>query len=155
MANRHIPKKFDMKLISAQLKSELLYSDAAPNNVVTEIALRLGCARRTVYAILDGDIKLTLDFLHAAVLATNADPLIRQYLEPEGMRLIFETPPAPDQDSMEAECLDDYPKITRFHDLIRDKSATKAAVKRAHKAAVDELDETLSLYETKKNRAGK
>lgn len=60
------------------------------------------------------------------------------------------TPSHPDKDSIEAECLDDYPMVARFHQVIIENEIPEV-VDNLWQAAKRELDETREMY--MRNRA--
>lgn len=101
---------------------------------------------------MDGEIKLTLDFLHAAVLASNADPKIRQYLEPDGMTLSFDHPATPDKAGIEAECLDDLPVVAAYHQSLMNPAAGEPDIKRAMDAAIAELRQNYNVWAAKQGK---
>jgi hypothetical protein len=74
------------KEIARELKAAILYRDGN-EGAVKAMAKALDLSRRTIYAYLDGEIKINLRFLHAAIAATNGDPDIKKFLEPEGWEL--------------------------------------------------------------------
>ena len=116
MAFHKIPRKFDRPEIASDLKTRLLYSYDIDSSVINVIADIMGISKRTVYATLDGEIKLSLDFLHAAVIATNGDPAVSKYLEPDGFHLKKNAENnLPDKPTLAEECLDDVPALARFH----------------------------------------
>jgi len=51
----------------------------------------------------------------------------------------------PDGFSMEDECLDDYPPLTRFHAAIREKASAEEVLHFC-RAAKDEIEETMEYY---------
>jgi len=53
-------------------------------------------------------------------------------------------PAEPDQPTVEAECLDDYPAVTRFHDAIRTVESV-AVIRHLWQEAKRELDETYEM----------
>lgn len=145
MAFKKIPKLFSNEQMAADLKAILLYSDHLPVTVVGEIAEIMGVARRTVYSILDGQIKISLDFLHAAVIATGGDPEVRKYLEPDGYEL--------DRckcdytaKSLAEECLDDVPALAQYHKVLNDPKSRSADVKRAVVEVVSELNQNMMAW---------
>ena len=58
----------------------------------------------------------------------------------------------PDKDTVEAECLDDYPPVNRFHQAIQSKEDPEI-VRHLWQEAKRELDETWEMYA--RDRAGK
>ena len=144
MAYHKIPRKFDCPEIASDLKTRLLYSDDIDNGAIGTIAEIMGISKRTVYATLDGDIKLSLDFLHAAVIATNGDPAICKYLEPDGFHLRKDDDRCiPDKGTLAEECLDDVPSLARYH-------AVLSAVPRARQVDV-ELARNAAIFELEQN----
>ena len=154
MPFRKIPKKFDMEEIAADLQAVLLYDGAIDPGVISRIAAELGCKPRTVYSVLDGSIKISLDFLHAAVIATGGDAEARRYLEPEGFCLTpCESSIVPDKETVSEECLDDLGKVYAFHQVLNDPKSKLIDVKRALEEAITELRENEVLW-IEKNATG-
>jgi hypothetical protein len=152
MAYRKIPKKFDMAEVAAELKNILLYSERFSNTgVVGRIAKELGCAPRTVYAYMDDDgINMSLDFLHAAAIATDGDPEVCRFLEPSGFCLQkCDNSLAPDKDTVAEECHDDHVRLTRYHEILLDQSAEDVEVEKAMDKAIRELKESFILRKNK------
>ncbi|WP_319410171.1 hypothetical protein [uncultured Desulfosarcina sp.] len=148
MAFHKIPRKFDCPEIASDLKTRLLYSDDIDSSVIPAIAEIMGTSKRTVYATLDGEIKLSLDFLHAAAIATNGDPAVCKYLEPDGFHL-KKNPEnnLPDKPTLAEECLDDVPALARFHAVLSAvPRARKLNVDLARNAVVFELDQNVNKW---------
>jgi hypothetical protein len=142
MAYHKIPRKFDCPEIASDLKNRLLYSDDVDSSAIKTIAEIMGISKRTVYATLDGDIKLSLDFLHAAVIATNGDPDICKYLEPDHFHLRKDDDQCiPDKATLAEECLDDLPCLARYHNVLADPSSKPVEVDLAMNAAIYELQQ--------------
>jgi hypothetical protein len=153
MAFRNIPKKFDMAEIAAELKNVLQYSDCIDSSVIDEIARILGCKKRTVYAVLSGEIILNLDFLHAAVIATNGDPEVRKYLEPAGFSLsVCDSTLSTGKETLAEECLDDLPVVAEYHKLLMSPDAKFADVKRAYDRVCRKLHQNLVYWSQNNNR---
>jgi len=148
MAYHKIPRKFDCPEISSDLKNRLLYSDDIDNGVIGKIAEIMGTSKRTVYATLDGDIKLSLDFLHAATVATNGDPAICKYLEPDGFHLKKNVENSiPDKATLAEECLDDLPSLARYHAVLSARPrARQVEVELARNAAIYELEQNFNKW---------
>ena len=148
MAFHKIPRKFDCSEIASDLKNRLLYSDDIDSSVILAIADIMGTSKRTVYATLDGDIKLSLDFLHAAVIATDGDPAVCKYLEPEGFRLKKNAENnKPDKPTLAEECLDDVPALARFHAVLSARPrAMQVEVELARNAVVYELEQNVNKW---------
>lgn len=62
-------------------------------------------------------------------------------------------PVEPNANSIEAECLDDYPALTQFHEAVR-QSRTPDLVRHLWQEAKRELDETFTLYSKENGRCG-
>ena len=147
MAFRKIPKKFDMMEVAAELKNLLLYSGNFKAGVIERIAGEIGYATRTVYSVLDGAIVLSLDFLHAAVIATDGDPEVSRYLVPDGFCLSKCADQAvSDKLTLAEECLDDVPALAGFHAVLQNPRSTIADVKRARVEVDKELDENVFFF---------
>jgi len=56
---------------------------------------------------------------------------------------------APDKDTIEAECLDDYPALTEFHQAMQD-GAPEEVVRDKKRLAVIEINQTEAFYLTRK-----
>lgn len=147
MAYHKIPRKFDCPEIASDLKNRLLYSDDINAGAIQTIADIMGASKRTVYATLDGDIKLSLDFLHAATIATDGDPEITKYLEPDGFRLkkIGETI-KPDKATLAEECLDDVPALAKFHAVLSDPESKSYQVELARNTVIAELEQNVNKW---------
>jgi hypothetical protein len=141
-----------MKAVAAELKTQLLFSDRFDDKIVSRLAEVLGIARRTVYAVLSGDIDLYLDFLHACVIVTCGDPEVRTYLEPEGYRLTAVSASPSDKPTLAQECLDDVPALARFHNVLNDPSSTMVDVTRAEEAVIDEIRQNSERFSIERAR---
>ena len=151
MAYHKIPRKFDCPEIASDLKTRLLYSDDIDNGAIGTIAEIMGISKRTVYATLDGEIKLSLDFLHAAVIATNGDPAICKYLEPNGFHLRKDDDRCiPDKGTLAEECLDDLPFLARYHEVLSNPDAKAYEVDLAMNNAVYELQQNRNKWRADK-----
>ena len=104
--------------IAQELKIALLYRDEN-DGAVKRIAGILGLARRTVYDYLDGNIKINLAFLHAAVIATNGDRDVKKFLEPQGWELTPNTGTANPAADIEREMGDVHVASGILHNEIR------------------------------------
>jgi len=112
--------KLDDAGISEELKTAIIYDDN-DQGVVGRIAKRINKTPRTVYAFLDGDIRMTLEFLHAAVIETSGHPVIKRFLEPEGWELIQRVGGNEGQpEDPEKEVGDIYLKLSATHASIRE-----------------------------------
>jgi hypothetical protein len=148
MAFHKIPRKFDITKIALDLKNRLLYSDDIDSSVIQTIADVMGTSKRTVYATLDGEIKLSLDFLHAAAIATNGDPEVCKYLEPEGFRMKKSGQSiAPEKATLAEECLDDVPALARFHAVLsKCPRSRQLDVDLAKNAVIYELEQSVNKW---------
>lgn len=75
-----------------------------------------------------------------------ARALVARHAEIVGCELAVKTGILPDKTTMEAECLDDYPAITGFHESIRNMEPIPR-VRHLWAEAKRELDETITFYE--------
>ncbi|WP_319525731.1 hypothetical protein [uncultured Desulfosarcina sp.] len=142
MAYHKIPRKFDCPEIASDLKNRLLYSDDIDGSAIRTIAAIMGISKRTVYATLDGEIKLSLDFLHAAAIATDGDPAVCKYLEPDGFHLRKDDNRCvPDKATLAEECLDDVPSLARYHEILADPDSKATRVDLALNAVIFELQQ--------------
>jgi len=103
--------------IATELKAAILYMDH-DGDPVKEIARLMGLSRRTIYDYLDGKIKISLPFLHAATIATNGHPAIGRFLEPSGFRLVRDEAADP-QKHAEAELTDVVLAVGRTIEHVR------------------------------------
>lgn len=62
-----------------------------------------------------------------------------------GMRLVADSTPVPDADTLADELLDDYPALVRFHTAIREHKPDPV-VRAALNAAIDELNQSYIMY---------
>jgi len=148
---RKIPKKINIQEAAAAIKARLLYSEDIDPGIVRVIADIMGVARRTVYAILDGEIKISLDFLHAAVIATNADPQVTVYLEPDGFHLEPDREKAvSDKTTLAEECLDDVQALAKFHSALMTPETKSYQIELARNAVVYELDQNINRWRSDK-----
>jgi hypothetical protein len=142
MAYRKIPRKFDCPGIAADLQNQLLYSDDSDPAAIKTIADILGVEKRTVYATLDGQIKISLDFLHAATIATNGHPEVAKYLEPDGFHLRKDDNRCvPDKATLAEECLDDVPSLAKYHEVLANADSKANQVDLALNAVIFELQQ--------------
>lgn len=91
--------------MAAELKAAILFRDY-PNAIPT-IAEIMGLRPRTIYDYLEGNIKISLAFLHAAFVATNGDPDVKKFLCPAGWDIVPIGAAAPTSD-VEKEMSDIY-----------------------------------------------
>ena len=89
--------------IAAELKTAVLYRDY--ENPVKQISEILGLSARTIYDYFDGNIKISLPFLHACLIVTGGDPDVKKYLCPEGWDIAPSSQKAPTK-NVEKECGD-------------------------------------------------
>jgi hypothetical protein len=156
MAYHKIPRKFDCPEIASALKNRLLYSDDVDSGVIRTIAAVMGISKRTVYATLDGEIKLSLDFLHAAVIATDGDPAVCKYLEPDGFHLRKDDNRCvPDKATLAEECLDDVPSLARYHEVLADPDSKANQVDLALNAVIFELQQNRVKWRSLKGLSDK
>ena len=156
MAYHKIPRKFDCPEIASDLKNRLLYSDDVDSGVIRTIAAVIGISKRTVYATLDGEIKLSLDFLHAAVIATDGDPAVCKYLEPDGFHLRKDDNRCvPDKATLAEECLDDVPSLARYHEVLADPDSKANQVDLALNAVIFELQQNRVKWRSLKGLSDK
>ena len=80
-----------------------------------------------------------------------ARALVARHAHIVGCELAVKAEIVPDKNTMEAECLDDYPMLTAFHESIRRKEDVQC-VRFLAAETKRELDETLATYEQKKER---
>lgn len=152
MAYRKIPRRFDYKVMAGEIKAQLLFNENSRPDAVRRIADEMGIDKKTVYDYLDGRIKLSLDFLHALIIATDGDPIFRRYLEPEGWSLIRSTDIEPDKETLFEEIVDNHPKLTKFELLLVEQIAphqTKSQLFKIEKqlqTVVDDLRQDVSKW---------
>lgn len=125
----------DMQDIGPLIKDEIVYGDdPGCQGAVRRIAAIIGRSEWTVRDYLEGRIKMTLAFLHAAVRATSGNPRIRRFLEPEGFALVADDSSVqPDKDA-EGELLDDVERMgalaVTVRALVHKGTITKADARR-------------------------
>lgn len=127
---------------------------------VKKIAKTLGLEDRSVYDYLYGKIKISLDFLLAAVTATDGDPDIRKFLEPEGWRLQPERNCKAPTDNIEKEMLDVLVAISDLAEFARkavlEKNLTPEVMTEIHKKAgnvMRQLSEVMNLIRDKREES--
>jgi len=140
-----IAKDFSNRAMANEIKIAILYKEEN-DGAVKRIAALLGLKRRTVYDYLDGNIKINCRFLHAALIATDGDPDVRKFLEPEGWELVRSAAPIPDKTVIAEECLDDLPALAEYLTLINNRGAKHSDVKRALESVQRELHENYILW---------
>ncbi|WP_054031217.1 hypothetical protein [Desulfatitalea tepidiphila] len=152
MAYRKVPKRFDYRVIAAEIKAQLLYSNDSRPDAVQAIAAEMGIDNKTVYDYLDGRIKLSLDFLHALVLATDGDPAFKRYLEPDGWQLRRAGTIEPDKKTIFEEIVDNHPKITLLEQLLIEQTSATGKksqlnrIKKQLQAVVDDLRQDVAKW---------
>lgn len=142
MAYRRIETKFDQKQIVSEIYSRIMCDPAIGDDTVQKIADAMGRKRPTIYSYFHGQSAPPfLDFLHACVLATDGDPEIRKYLEPDGFELVFLAAVSPDKGTMFEECFDDHPELVAYHKVLTDPNSNPVDVERAYDSIIRELRE--------------
>ena len=106
------------KEIAQEVKICILFRDEN-DGALKRIAEILGLSRRTVYAYLDGEIKMSIDFLHAACIATDGDPDVKKFLEPDGWELSRKIFAASPTDDIERELGDVHVAAGTLHADVR------------------------------------
>ena len=129
--SNNLPKKFNLSVAQEDIKARILYSNQVPDGIPERLADLLGIKKRTVYDILDGKIKMSLDFLHALVIASDGDPELRKYLEPDGWSLTKSKCPKPDQGTLADECLNVLPSLVGLFTILNNPKSNKTMVKKA------------------------
>lgn len=86
---------------------------------VQKMAAILGKSQQTIYDCLYGRIKINLDFIKAAVQATE-DPDIKTFLEPEGWILYKKPDSAKISSSFEKEINDVFLAVSHLSESIKD-----------------------------------
>jgi hypothetical protein len=143
--------KAEMEAIAEELKVALLYSDRNTDSV-KNISTLTGFTKRTVYGYLDGEIKITLNFIHAAVIATDGDPDIKKFLEPDGWRLIPIDIPAPGRENLPEECLDDLAALAEFHEALINPASREKDIEDIYRKVREELEQDLVLWRQKRHK---
>ena len=132
--------------MAADVKTAVMYRGRDDGlDAVAIIAEITGLQRPSVYSYLDGKTKMSVDFLHAAFLATNGDHDIGKYLEPEGWRLDPADWPTPDKAHVAEQCLMDLPALAEFHRLIHS-DAPQHEIKAAKKALIREIQRSYVFW---------
>ena len=109
----------DIKAIAQDIKTTVLYS-GRHDGAVIRIAELTGLSRRTVYDYFDGTIKMTLDFIKAAVIATDGDPEIKKHLEIPGWELVRKVTAVAPKSDLEKELGDVSISASMLHQKVRD-----------------------------------
>lgn len=142
----------DMEAVADELQQALLYEDGN-EGVVKRVAEIMDLKKRTVYDYLYGRTKLSLDFIKAAVVATNGHPRIKRLLEPEGWVLVPECKCAPMKD-VEKELGDVYVSAASLHREVREalkdgvvSRREKANLVKGIDAVIREVSEIRSVVE--------
>ena len=125
---------------------------------VRQMAEILGKSQQTVYDCLYGRIKINLDFIKAAVHATE-DPDIKSFLEPKGWILYKKPELGEISSNFEKEVNDVYLAISNLSESIKTASADGqidtqelAVLKRLRVEIAKQADEVLLLAETMHNK---
>jgi transcriptional regulator with XRE-family HTH domain len=153
MAYRKIPRKFNLPEIAADLQNQLLYAEDSDPSAIKQIADIMGMEKRTVYSILSGKIKISLDFLHAATIATNGYPEVSKYLEPNGFCLKkIKSDIESDKGTVDGEAVDVTMALTKLVKTARDAlvddtltTAERVRIKDAARVIKDEVDQLLNV----------
>jgi hypothetical protein len=82
-----------------------------------------------------------------------ARAIVSRHADLTGCHLIRNEHPKPDKDQMEAEMLDDYPALVKFHDAIQ-KNMDMDAVLHYARGVTEEIEETVELYRTENHKHG-
>lgn len=142
--------------IAAEVKAAVLYRDY--DNPVQKIADMLGLKARTVYDYFDGNIKISLPFLHACLIVTGGDPDVKKFLCPEGWELVPSGIEAPTTD-IEKEMSDVYLAAADLQLQIRAAKADgkitpdeRARIDQAMNNVRTQLSEVKSLVGGKNNK---
>lgn len=155
MAYHRLETKFDLKQIVSEIYARIMCDPAIGDDTVQKIADAMGRARPTIYSYFHGQSAPPfLDFLHACVLATDGDPEIRKYLEPDGFTLSKDAVLSPDKGTIAEECLDDVPELAKYHMVCCDPTSTPVDVERAYDSAVRELGENKAKLYQSRNGGG-
>jgi transcriptional regulator with XRE-family HTH domain len=118
MVYKKLPKKYNAKQLAKMVKNRVLFSNDVPADIVRRIADEMGLSKKTIYDYLSGRIRPDLDFLHALVVASDGDPVLKKILEPNGWILKRATVPTPSGKSISADILCLHPDLTRFETLL-------------------------------------
>ena len=78
-----------------------------------------------------------------------ARSIVSKHANIVGSEINIKSPVIPDKESMEEECLDDYPPITKLHNAIRTK-LDPAVIEFLGDEARKEIDETVQKYKTER-----
>jgi hypothetical protein len=144
----------DYKAISQELKTAILYS-GRHDGAVKRISEITGLGIRTIYNYLDGDIKMNLDFIKAATLATDGDPEIKKHLEPEGWALAKKIRVVAPIGKIEKELGDISIEASSFHALVRAAAADgkispneRASIKKQSMEVLQQMEEVMLMVES-------
>ncbi len=108
----------DLEAISSEVH-RIITGRKENRQAVQKIAAILGKSQQTIYDCLYGRIKINLDFLKAAVQATE-DPDIKRYLEPEGWALYKKPESGKISSSFEKEINDVFLAVSHLSESIKE-----------------------------------
>lgn len=91
-------------------------------------------------------LKLLIEFIRDANELELAIETLNYLSHPIGYRVRPINRPTPDKDTIEAECLDDYPEKTKLDGLI-ELRASPSQIRRQCEICKDELEQTVVKYE--------
>jgi hypothetical protein len=111
------------------------------DGAVKRIAQKMHLQPRTVYDIMECRIKPSLLYLHACCEATDGDPDIKKFLEPDGFQLVPKGVAVADKDTLAEECLDDLPALAAYHHALNDPDAREVEVIMAKDNLIREIEE--------------
>jgi len=118
VGKKKVPKRIDFREIAEQIKARVLFSDEIGPDFVPKVAQEMGIEKKTVYDYLDRRIKLNLDFLHAIVISSDGDPVLKSYLEPEGWSLRKVAPPKLSERTLPEDLLSTHSELAKLERLL-------------------------------------
>ena len=137
--------------IAAELKTAVLYRDY--DNPAKQLSELLGLSTRTIYDYFDGNIKISLPFLHACLLVTGGDPDVKKYLCPEGWDITPLNQKAPTK-NMEKECGDIHIAVSdlvvEIRKALNDGNITpdeRANIEKKFNNSIGQMNEVKNLLE--------
>ena len=144
----------DFEYIAAEIH-RIITGRKENKHAVRQIAEILGKSQQTVYDSLYGRIKINLDFIKAAVQATE-DPDIKSFLEPNGW-VLYKKPELGDiSTSFEKEVNDVYMAVSNLSRSVKRSIADNrvdkeelAELKRLRVEIAKQADEVILLVEKK------
>ncbi len=90
------------------------------------------------------NLRIILNAMVEAGAESEAQTIVDYLAEAIGMDLRHKSTVTPDKDTLEAECLDDFPSLVKLHELMRD-GAPLNAIKEAERDVHAEVEESVAF----------